>query len=104
MVGVSGELFGTPALWLKADSPFLFAFVVGYANGYNGYLTVKGAWAQGGYEVSMGQRTLWGDGSGNLLPNGRWHCCAKFLVGAGANLPGTLLTTRGGGHGCNGCP
>ena len=67
LVGVSGELFVAPALWLKANSPFPFTFVIGYANGYNGYLTVKGAWAQGGYEVSMGQWTLCGDGSGELV-------------------------------------
>ncbi len=67
LVGVSGELFVAPALWLKANSPFPFTFVIGYANGYNGYLTVKGAWAQGGYEVSMGQWTLCGDGSGEIV-------------------------------------
>ncbi len=67
LVGVSGELFATPALWLKRHSPFPFTFVVGYANGYNGYLTTRGAWEQGGYEVSMGQWTLCGDGSGEQV-------------------------------------
>ncbi len=67
LVGVSGELFVSPALWLKSNSPFPFTFVIGYANGYNGYLTVHGAWSQGGYEVSMGQWTLCGDGSGKII-------------------------------------
>ncbi len=66
LVGVSGELFVAPTLWLKAHSPFPFTFVVGYANGYNGYLTARGAWSQGGYEVSMGPWTLCGDGSGDI--------------------------------------
>ena len=67
LVGVSGELFVAPALWLKCQSPFPFTFVIGYANGYNGYLTTQGAWAQGGYEVSMGQWALCGDGSGERV-------------------------------------
>ncbi|MFA0750790.1 MAG: hypothetical protein SLRJCFUN_001193 [Candidatus Fervidibacter sp.] len=66
LVGISGELFVAPALRLKRNSPFPFTFVVGYANGYNGYLTVRGAWSQGGYEVSVGQWTLCGDGSGEI--------------------------------------
>lgn len=67
LVGVSGELFVFPGGRIKAQSPFPFTFVVGYANGYNGYLTVKGAWQQGGYEVSIGCWTLCGDGSGDLV-------------------------------------
>ncbi len=67
LVGVSGELFVTPALWLKRQSPFPFTFVIGYANGYNGYLTTQEAWAQGGYEVSIGQWALCGQGSGEQV-------------------------------------
>lgn len=67
LVGVSGELFVAPALWLKSNSPFPFTFIVGYANGYNGYLTVRGTWSQGGYEVSTGQWALCGDGSGEII-------------------------------------
>ncbi len=67
LVGVSGELFVAPALWLKSNSPFPFTFVISYANGYNGYLTTRGAWSQGGYEVSMGQWILCGDGSGEII-------------------------------------
>ncbi len=67
LVGVSGEFFVAPALWLKSNSPFPFTLIIGYANGYNGYLTVRGAWLQGGYEVSIGQWTLCGDGSGEII-------------------------------------
>lgn len=67
LVGISGELFVSPALNLKSRSPFPFTFVVGYANGYNGYLTTRGSWAEGGYEVSLGQWTLCGDGSGEQV-------------------------------------
>lgn len=67
LVGVSGELFVAPALWLKANSPFPFTFIIGYANGYNGYLTVRNAWSQGGYEVGIGQWTLCGEGSGEMV-------------------------------------
>ena len=67
LVGVSGELFVMPALWLKRQSPFPFTFVIGYANGYNGYLTTQEAWEQGGYEVSMGQWALCGQGSGEAI-------------------------------------
>ncbi len=67
LVGVSGELFVAPALRLKQQSPFSFTFVVGYANGYNGYLTTQGAWAQGGYEVSLGPWTVCGGGSGDIV-------------------------------------
>ncbi|MCS7254899.1 MAG: hypothetical protein RMK18_12295 [Armatimonadota bacterium] len=67
LVGISGELFAAPSLHLKANSPFPFTFVIGYANGYNGYLTVRNSWSQGGYEVSMGQWALCGDGSGEIV-------------------------------------
>lgn len=67
LVGVSGELFIAPALRIREQSPFPFTFVVGYANGYNGYLTGRGAWSEGGYEVSLGPWTLCGDGSGELI-------------------------------------
>lgn len=67
IVGFSGELFVEPGIRVKTESPFQFTIVVGYANGYNGYLTTFGSFSQGGYEVSLGQWALCGDGSGDIL-------------------------------------
>lgn len=78
LVGVSGELFSSVALRLKRQSPFPFTFVVGYANGYNGYLTDRGSWSQGGYEVSMGQWTLCGEGSGEIIAERGLEILAKL--------------------------
>lgn len=67
LVGVSGELFVSLGLRIKRSSPFPFTFIVGYANGYNGYLSPDEAWEQGGYEVSLGQWALCGRGSGEII-------------------------------------
>ena len=67
LVGVSGELFVSLGLSIKRSSPFPFTFIVGYANGYNGYLSPEEAWKQGGYEVSIGQWALCGRGSGEIV-------------------------------------
>jgi hypothetical protein len=67
LVGISGELFVSLGLRIKRSSPFPFTFIVGYANGYNGYLTPEEAWKQGGYEVSIGQWALCGQGSGEAI-------------------------------------
>jgi hypothetical protein len=67
LVGISGELFVSLGLRIKRSSPFPFTFIVGYANGYNGYLTPEEAWKQGGYEVSIGQWSLCGQGSGEAI-------------------------------------
>ncbi|MFA0765021.1 MAG: hypothetical protein XFASWVDF_002767, partial [Candidatus Fervidibacter sp.] len=67
LVGVSGELFVSLGLRIKRSSPFPFTFIVGYANGYNGYLTPEEAWKQGGYEVSIGQWAMCGRGSGEQV-------------------------------------
>jgi neutral ceramidase len=67
LVGISGELFVSLGLLIKRSSPFPFTFIVGYANGYNGYLTPEEAWKQGGYEVSIGQWAMCGQGSGEAI-------------------------------------
>jgi len=67
LVGISGELFVSLGLSIKRSSPFPFTFVVGYANGYNGYLSPEEAWEQGGYEVSIGQWAMCGQGSGEIV-------------------------------------
>ena len=67
LVGVSGELFVSLGLSIKRSSPFPFTFIVGYANGYNGYLSPEEAWEQGGYEVSIGQWAMCGRGSGEIV-------------------------------------
>ena len=67
LVGVSGELFASLGLRIKRSSPFPFTFIVGYANGYNGYLQPEEAWKQGGYEVSIGQWAMCGQGSGEIV-------------------------------------
>ncbi len=67
LVGVSGELFVGPGNRIKASSSFPFTWVVGYANGYVGYLTDTGAFDAGGYEVSLGPWTACADGSGDIV-------------------------------------
>ena len=51
LVGVPGEPFAELALETKAKSPFDQTLVIGYANGYQGYIPTRDAFREGGYEV-----------------------------------------------------
>lgn len=48
-----GELFVEIGLRIKRRSPFNPTYIVGYANGYFGYLPTRKAFEEGGYEVMM---------------------------------------------------
>lgn len=52
IVGLSAELFSTLGRALREASPFATTLVVGYANGYCGYMPDQAAFARGGYESS----------------------------------------------------
>jgi hypothetical protein len=53
-VGIPGELFVEYGLEIKKKSPFLHAFIIGYANDYVGYIPTLEAFQEGGYEVKLG--------------------------------------------------
>ncbi len=78
IVGVGGEPFMALNLALQEESPAATTLVVGYANGYAGYLAPPEAWAEGGYEVGLGPWSQVG-------PQG-W----EPLVAAGKRLLGSL--------------
>jgi neutral ceramidase len=67
LVGVPGEPFVELGLEIKRRSAAPHTLVVGYANGYIGYLATPRAWEQGGYEVSLGPWARVGPGGGPLL-------------------------------------
>lgn len=52
IVGIPGELFSSLGRSIRQGSPFATTLVVGYANGYCGYLPDQDAFRRGGYEVS----------------------------------------------------
>lgn len=69
LVGLPGEPFCELGLQIKrreregrAIPGVEYAFCVGYANGWLGYLAPRPAWEQGGYEVSPGPWSLVGPG------------------------------------------
>ena len=51
IVGIPGELFVELGLALKANPYFAHTFVAGYCNDLIGYIPVRAAYAEGGYEV-----------------------------------------------------
>ena len=65
LVGIPGEPFAQMGLDLKRTAPT--ALCLGYANGYIGYLAPPPAWAQGGYEVSLGTWSIVGPQAFDLL-------------------------------------
>jgi hypothetical protein len=56
--GVPGEFFQQFALDVRAASPFPHTCCVELANGYNGYICTKEAFAGGGYEVRTARSSL----------------------------------------------
>ncbi|MBC7109123.1 MAG: neutral/alkaline non-lysosomal ceramidase N-terminal domain-containing protein [Methanomassiliicoccales archaeon] len=51
LLAFPGELFVEIGLEIKTKSPFKYTFIIGYANGYVGYVPTKQAFTEGGYEV-----------------------------------------------------
>lgn len=51
LLAFPGELFVEIGLTIKARSPFKYTYIVGYANGYVGYVPTKQAIEEGGYEA-----------------------------------------------------
>jgi hypothetical protein len=63
IVACEGELFVEYGLRLKEASPAQVTFVVGYSNGYEGYLPTPETFDEGGYEASVGPWTqVWRTG------------------------------------------
>lgn len=56
--GVPGELFQQFALEVRAASPFPHTCCVELANGFNGYICTKEAFAGGGYETRIARSSL----------------------------------------------
>jgi neutral ceramidase len=52
LVGLSCEPFSALGLEIRRRSPFATTLVVGYANGYCGYMPDEASFARGGYEAS----------------------------------------------------
>ena len=50
-VSFPGEMFVEIGLAIKKLSPFRHTYIIGYANGYQGYLLTKKAFSEGGYEA-----------------------------------------------------
>jgi len=53
LLGLPVELFVEVGLSIKRKSPFKNTFMVGYANGYMGYVPSEKAWGEGGYETAV---------------------------------------------------
>src|SRR5262249_35704651 len=51
-IGLSGEVFNEIGLAIKAASPFPRPLILTHCNGACGYLPIRGAYSEGGYEVN----------------------------------------------------
>ncbi len=67
LVGVSGELFSEFDSELRLRTAPLCALLVGFSNGYIGYIVPPESWARGGYEASPGMWSKVGPESHELL-------------------------------------
>ncbi|NPV53373.1 MAG: hypothetical protein HPY71_07605 [Firmicutes bacterium] len=66
-VAVPGELFVEFGLEIKARSPLKPTFVVGYANGYEGYIPTEKAFSEGGYEPRTARTSQLAEEAGRLI-------------------------------------
>jgi hypothetical protein len=73
-VGLPGEPFVELGLRLKQHSPFAHTYIAGLANGWEGYIPTRAAFAEGGYEVRTAR-------SSKLHPD-----TGDMMVAAGAEL------------------
>ncbi len=67
LIAVEGELFCEFGRRLIAGSPAPLTVVVGYANGYQGYLPLPETYAEGGYEPRLGAWTRVSEQGGELV-------------------------------------
>ncbi|MEE2659611.1 MAG: neutral/alkaline non-lysosomal ceramidase N-terminal domain-containing protein [Candidatus Latescibacterota bacterium] len=67
LVALPGEPFVDLQLSLKARSPLPFTFLLGYANGYAGYLPTRAAALEGGYGASYGHTLHLEAGTGETM-------------------------------------
>ena len=51
IVGIGGEVFNEFGSAIKAESPFPMTLVITHCNGAAGYLPIKPAYDEGGYEI-----------------------------------------------------
>ncbi|NMB25782.1 MAG: hypothetical protein GX986_09645 [Firmicutes bacterium] len=63
-VTLPGEFFVEIGLSIKESSPHFPTFILGYTGGYIGYVPIREAYSQGGYEV---QSSLVGEGAGEIF-------------------------------------
>ncbi len=75
LVGIPGEPVAELGVSIKRGTSAPTALCLGYANGYIGYIAPSQAWAQGGYEVSLGTWSSVGPQAFGLLLD-----AAKALV------------------------
>ncbi|NOX55644.1 MAG: hypothetical protein GXP27_14640 [Planctomycetes bacterium] len=67
MVFLPGEPFVELGLRIQAESPFDFTAIVGYAEGYIGYVPTDRAFQKGGYECGPGRWSRTATGSESLV-------------------------------------
>ncbi len=67
LVSAEGELFCEFGLEIIAASPAPLTLIAGYTNGYQGYFPTRAAWAEGGYEPSVGPWTRVDESGGERL-------------------------------------
>jgi hypothetical protein len=81
-VGLPGEPFVELGLRLKRGSPFRHTYVVGLANGCEGYIPTRAAFEEGGYEIRTARSSKLHPESGDMM------------VAAGAELLAALRHTQ----------
>lgn len=77
LVGLEGEVFVELGHRIIDASPAAMTIVAGYSNGYQGYFPTAAAWAQGGYEPSVGPWTRVAPGAGELLADRAIAACRR---------------------------
>lgn len=92
-LGLPGEPFVALQLEFKARSPLPFAFLLGYANGYAGYLPTRQASREGGYGASEGGTLHLEAGAGEaMVARGLEVLDRQVWL---EPLPDTLISGRG---------
>jgi neutral ceramidase len=76
IVSMPGELFASLGAQIEAASPMPETWVVGYANGYVGYLPERAAYAAGTYEALA---SPFGDDAGDVVVQGAINALRRLI-------------------------
>jgi len=84
--GVPGEYFQEFALQVRDASPFPHTCCVELANGYNGYICTREAFAGGGYEIRTARSSFLEAAAGETIAKAGARLCRRMYADASREL------------------